>query len=54
MKYNVTAIPGSSTFDVAHDTFLAPPIKLQRTHLHVRGSTSVNMDELGGELLGYG
>ena len=50
----MTVIPGSSTFDVANDTFLAPPIKPQRTRLHFRGSTSVNMDELGGELLGHG
>ena len=33
---------------------LAPPTKPQRTHLNFRGGTSVNMDQLGSELLGHG
>ena len=54
LYYYMTVIPGSSTFDVTHDTFLAPPTKPQQTHPHFRGGTSVNMKQLGGELLGCG
>ena len=33
---------------------LAPPTTPQQTHPHFREGTSVNMDQLGGELLGHG
>ena len=53
MKSNEVML-GSSTLMWLMTPLLAPPIKPQRTHLHFRGSTSVNMDHQGGELLGHG
>ena len=49
-----TVMIGSSYFDVAVGTFLAPPIKPQPTHPHFRGGTSIDINQFGGKPLGYG